>query len=160
VDFELMSIAPTVIQALQHRGVDFSIVEHPHTATAAGTAHAARVAETQLAKAVLLKDSGGFVLAVLPACEAVDLVHLSRLLHRSMVLANEDDLAEAFFDCEPGAVPAIGEEYLIPTIVDQSLREVGDVYFEAGDHERLVHVSASAFARLMADAEYLPIGQR
>jgi Ala-tRNA(Pro) deacylase len=155
-----MSVAPTVIQALRFRGVAYSIVEHPHTSTAASTAHAAHVAASHLAKAVLLKDAGGYVLAVLPASEDLDLDRVARDLHRPMVLASESDLAEAFFDCETGAVPAVGEDYLIPTIVDTSLRDAGDVYFEAGDHERLVHLSSGAFRQLMQDAEYLPIARR
>jgi Ala-tRNA(Pro) deacylase len=152
-----MSIAPTVIQALRFKGVEFDIVTHPHTATAAGSAHAAHVHERQLAKAVLLKDPGGFVLAVLPACDQLDLANLGRVLHRPLKLATEADLAEAFYDCEPGAVPAVGEDYLIPTIVDEGLRHLEEVFFEAGDHERLVHISSEGFSRLMQDAEYLPI---
>ena len=152
-----MSIAPTVIQALRFKGVAFDVVTHPHTATAAGSAHEARVHENQMAKAVLLKDPGGFVLAVLPACESVDIGHVSRVLHRPLALASEADLAEAFYDCEPGAVPAVGEDYLIPTIVDEGLRHLEEVFFEAGDHERLVHISSEGFSRLMQDAEYLPI---
>lgn len=152
-----MSIAPTVIQALRFKGVEFDIIEHEHTATSVGSAHAARVNERQLAKAVLLKDPGGFVLAVIPACQAVDIGHVSHILHRPLNLATEADLAEAFYDCEPGAVPAVGEDYLIPTIVDEGLRHLEEVFFEAGDHERLVHISSEGFLRLMEDAEYLPI---
>jgi Ala-tRNA(Pro) deacylase len=152
-----MSIAPTVIQALRFKGVEFDVVRHPHSATAAGSAHAAHVREDLLAKAVLLKDPGGFVLAVLPASESVDIGRVSRVLHRSLALATEAELAEAFYDCEPGAVPAVGEEYLIPTIVDEGLRHLDEVFFEAGDHERLVHISSEGFSRLMQDAEYLPI---
>jgi Ala-tRNA(Pro) deacylase len=152
-----MSIAPTVIQALRFKGIEFTVVRHPHTATAAGSAHAAHVREDELAKAVLLKDPGGFLLAVLPANETVDIDHLSRVLHRTLTLASEADLAEAFYDCEPGAVPAVGEEYLIPTVVDERLRHLEQVFFEAGDHERLVHISSEGFSRLMEDAEYLPV---
>jgi len=152
-----MSIAPTVIQALRFKGIEFAVVRHPHTATAAGSAHAAHVREDELAKAVLLKDPGGFLLAVLPANETVDIDHLCRVLHRTLTLASEADLAEAFYDCEPGAVPAVGEEYLIPTVVDERLRHLEQVFFEAGDHERLVHISSAGFSRLMEDAEYLPV---
>lgn len=155
-----MSVAPTVIHALRFRGVEYSIVEHPHTSTSAGTAHAAHVAAAHVAKAVLLKDGGGYVLAVLPASQDLDLDRVARELHRTMVLATEADVADAFFDCEPGAVPAVGEDYLIPTIVDASLRDAGDVYFEAGDHERLVHLTSVAFRHLMEDAEYLAIARR
>ena len=152
-----MSIAPTVIQALKFKGVDYSLVSHPHTSTSAGSAHAAHLPESELAKAVLLKDAGGFVLAVLPADSTLDLGRVGRVLHRNMTLASEGDLAEAFFDCEPGAVPAVGEEYLIPTIVDLRLQDLEEVFFEAGDHEQLVHVSSGGFARLMEEAEYLPL---
>lgn len=152
-----MSIAPTVIQALKFKGVEFTVVEHPHTATSAGSAHAAHVSEGLVAKAVLLKDPGGFVLAVIPASQHLDLKRIGRALHRPLVLASEEDLGQAFFDCEPGAVPVVGEDYLIPTIVDERLRHVDEVFFEAGDHERLVHISSEGFSRLMADAEYLAI---
>lgn len=152
-----MSVAPTVIQALKFKGVDFTLVEHDHTATSASSAHAARVDEGRLAKAVLLKDSGGLVLAVLPASESVDLGRLARLLHRPLQLASEDDVSEAFYDCERGAVPPLGEEYQIPTIVDESFRRMDEVFFEAGDHERLVHITADGFSRLMADAEFLQV---
>jgi Ala-tRNA(Pro) deacylase len=152
-----MSIAPTVIRALRLKGVTFDVVRHPPTATAAGSAHAAHVHEQQMAKAVLLKDPGGFVLAVLPANEILDLVHVSQVLHRPLGLATEADLEEAFYDCEPGAVPAVGEDYLVPTIVDERLRHLDEVFFEAGDHERLVHISSDGFSRLMEDAEFLPI---
>ena len=152
-----MSIAPTVIHALRFKGVDFDVVRHGHSATAAGSAHAAHIQEHKLAKAVLLKDPGGFVLAVLPANETLDIGRVGQVLHRPLELAGEDDVAQAFYDCEPGAVPAIGEDYLIPTLVDERLRHLKEVFFEAGDHERLVHISSEGFSRLMKDAEFLSI---
>ncbi len=155
-----MSVAPTVVQALKFKGVDFTLVEHGHTLTAASSAHAAHVDEARLAKAVLLKDSGGLVLAVLPASETVDVKRLAQLLHRPLELASEDDVSEAFYDCERGAVPPLGEDYQIPTIVDERFRDMDEVYFEAGDHQRLVHITADGFSRLMADAEFLQVSAR
>lgn len=155
-----MSVAPTIAQALRCKGIEFTLVEHDHTVTSAGSAHAAHVDEARLAKGVLLKDSGGLVLAVLPASESVDLERLARMLHRPLKLASEDDIGEAFYDCERGAVPPLGEEYQIPTIVDERFREMDEVFFEAGDHERLVHVTAGDFARLMDDAEFLQVSAR
>ena len=155
-----MSVAPTVVQALKFKGVDFTLLEHDPTATAVSSAHAAHVDASHIAKAVLLKDSGGLVLAVLPASESVDVARLARLLHRPLRLASEDDVSEAFYDCARGAVPPLGEEYQIPTIVDERFREMDEVYFEAGDHERLVHISSDGFARLMDDAEFLQVGAR
>lgn len=66
-----------------------------------------------------------------------------------MGLAVEKELVELFRDCDPGAIPAIGAAYRIDTIVDESLLQQPDVYFEAGDHEALVHVKGPAFGAMM-----------
>jgi Ala-tRNA(Pro) deacylase len=59
-----------------------------------------------------------------------------------------------FADCELGAIPPMGRAYGMETIVDDSLAEQPDVYFEAGDHVSLIHVNAMAFQRLMAGARH------
>ncbi|NIR96509.1 MAG: deacylase, partial [Gammaproteobacteria bacterium] len=42
----------------------------------------------------------------------------------------------------------------LDTVLDDSLAEQPDIYFEGGDHEALVHVSSEQFQELMADAEH------
>jgi len=37
------------------------------------------------------------------------------------------------------------------TLVDDALAEQSDIYFEAGDHEQLIHVSAETFQTLLGD---------
>jgi Ala-tRNA(Pro) deacylase len=64
----------------------------------------------------------------------------------------EDELSGLFIDCEPGALPPLGEAYGVVAIVDQSLIGAQDVYFEGGDHCALVHVSGNDFLKLMGDA--------
>ncbi|MCK4834799.1 MAG: hypothetical protein KAT12_08470 [Gammaproteobacteria bacterium] len=46
----------------------------------------------------------------------------------------------------------IGDAYGIEVIFDDRLNECGDVYFEAGDHTDLVHVSVIDFRGLMGNA--------
>jgi Ala-tRNA(Pro) deacylase len=43
----------------------------------------------------------------------------------------------------------VGEAFGVRTAVDDELLASDDVYFEAGDHEHLVHVRHDDFARLM-----------
>jgi len=38
------------------------------------------------------------------------------------------------------------------TVVDNTIAEQPDIYFEAGDHEQLIHVSAEVFQYLMGDS--------
>jgi Ala-tRNA(Pro) deacylase len=155
-----MGIADTVDFALTLSKVDFEILRHQHSSTSAETAHKAQVAEGELAKAVALKDGLGPLLAVMPANRILDLERLRSLLHRpGLELMTEEELGKVFFDCEQGAVPPLGPDYRVPTVVDRALMDKDDVYFEAGDHEELVHVDRTGFRKLLRGVEFLDISQ-
>lgn len=144
-----MSIARRLKWYLDAQGATYELLSHAHSSTSEETARNAAIAPRRLAKPVLLEDDRGYVLAVVPASHRVDLAELSAQLHRDLALASERDLAELFHDCEPGAMPALGPPYRIPTVYDDALCELDDVYFEAGDHEDLVHMDATTFLRLL-----------
>ena len=146
-----MTIAVSVENYLSRAGVHYDVIGHARTADSAHSAQAAHVPGDQLAKGIVLKDEQGFLIAVVPASHRVDLGTLHRQLHRPLGLATEHELAGLFGDCEPGAIPALGAAYGIETILDESLASTRDIYFEAGDHRELVHVSGSDFLKLMAD---------
>lgn len=149
-----MGIASGVINYLVDQNVDFEVVTHPHSASSLETARSAHVSGNNIAKSVVLEDDRGYLLAVLPANSRVDLGELHRLTSRSLGLATEFELGALFEDCETGAVPPLGSAYELETIVDDSLAEQPDIYFEAGDHEQLIHVSAEVFDYLMADSRH------
>ena len=58
-------------------------------------------------------------------------------------------LGELFADCKPGAIPPVGAAYGIKTYWDEELGTRAEVYFEAGDHQTLVHMSGADFGKLM-----------
>lgn len=156
-----MSIASTVDYALTLTDVDFSILRHQPSATSAETAHKANVAESQLAKAVALRDELGPLLAVMPANRRLDLERLREQLRRpSLRFMSEEELSAVFFDCEEGAVPPVGPDYRVPTVVDKALMTKDDIYFEAGDHEELVHVDRTGFRKLLRGVEFLDFSHR
>jgi Ala-tRNA(Pro) deacylase len=151
-----MAISDTVDFALRLTEVDFQVLRHGHTETSREASRRAGVSEDRLAKAVALLDEVGPLLAVIPASRVLDVAGLRTRLHRpSLRLMTERELAETFFDCETGAVPPLGPDYRIPTVVDGRLTREPDVYFEAGDHVELVHVSATSFRKLMRGTETL-----
>ena len=49
----------------------------------------------------------------------------------------------------PGAVPPLGDVYGVETLLDEALNSLAHVYFEAGDHERLIKVETEQFKSLM-----------
>jgi Ala-tRNA(Pro) deacylase len=150
-----MSIPFRVTSYLEHHGVRYEVCAHAYSRTSAQTARHAHLPPHLLAKSVLVEDEGGCVLAVLPADRQVRLGQLARLLGRhDLHLADESRLVDVMSGCLRGAVPAIGMAWGLETVVDDELAGNEVVYFEAGDHERLLRLSRDQFAALMRDARH------
>ena len=145
-----MAIATRLKWYLDSHGLDYEVVHHAHSANSAESARAAHLPQGLVAKCVLLEDERGYLLAIVPASCRVILSEVQQQLNRHMELATEPELGELFRDCEVGAVPAAGAAYGIPTLVDNSLLRLPEIYFEAGDHEDLVHLRAPAFRELLS----------
>jgi Ala-tRNA(Pro) deacylase len=144
-----MAIAPTLEEFLRVRGVEFDLVAHPHSHSSAETAQLARLRGSYVAKAVVLGDDAGYLVAVVPATPHIQLAWLDKLVDRRLGLVTEEDLGRLFPDCELGAVPALGLAYGVETVVDEALFELPEVYLEAGDHQNLVRMSGRQFRALM-----------
>ena len=148
-----MSIAPQLRQYLDEAKADYDIVDHQPTQSALDSARSANIPAERVAKAVLLDtDEEDHLLAVVPADRKVELSELRSELGRKPRLASEAEVGKLFRDCEVGAVPPVG--YGVTTIIDDSLDQQPDVYFEAGDHKSLVHMNREQFSRLTRDARH------
>jgi len=146
-----VSIAAAVQDYLAREGVPYDTIAHEHTRDSSHSAQAAHIPGDRLAKCVMLEDDKGYLMAVVPATHKVDLGALHRELNRNLGLAIDRELVVLFKDCELGALPPLGLAYGIDTILDESLVDSPDIYFEAGDHRALIHMSGSDFLRLMAN---------
>ena len=89
------------------------------------------------------------MMAVIPAMNKVALTQVEEVIGRPAVLAKETEIERLFKDCEPGAVPAIGQAYGLNVVWDDSLMEDADLYLEAGDHRHLIHLTRDQFNKLM-----------
>lgn len=155
-----MSISATLQACLHDKGCQYELVRHPHTFNSMETAEAAHIPGDRLAKTVLLEDRLGYVAAVLPSTHHLRLGELWLQTGRHLVLAREPDLRTLFQDCDVGAIPPVCPAYGMPTFLEESLTRQPDVYFEAGNHEELVHMSTSQFLDLMDQAEQAHFSRR
>jgi Ala-tRNA(Pro) deacylase len=121
---------------LAERGIDFEVVEHAFTSTAAADARAAGVPADHAAKTVALVDGDRFFLAVLPASERLDLDKARRVLRgaSSLRLATEAEIAAHAGPFEVGAIPPLGPLLDAVEIVDEHLLDHDAVLFSGGDH--------------------------
>jgi Ala-tRNA(Pro) deacylase len=149
-----MTIAPTLHRYLAAENIEYAEIPHALTMSSARTAQACHVPGDHLAKAVVLRHDGGYMLAVVPASHHVNLPDLKARLGEDLAMANEGEINRLFADCAPGAVPAVGRCYGLDLIVDDSIQAQPKVYIEAGDHETLLQLTHAQFARLTGSAPH------
>jgi Ala-tRNA(Pro) deacylase len=130
------------------------VVTHEPTSTSLQAARAASIAPHQLAKAALLEEDGHYVMVVLSTARHIRLGELRRHFQRNLSLAPERAVASLFQDCIPGAMPALGPAYDMDTIWDDSLMNESELYFEAGDHEHLIHMRTHDYLWLVRDCPH------
>jgi Ala-tRNA(Pro) deacylase len=145
-----MGMSITLCEYLESLGMVYDVVQHEPTGCSSETAQAAHIPGHKLAKSVVVENDRECMAVVVPSTHYVALSGLAEKLGRSFCLAAEDDLQDLFADCEQGAVPAAAQAFGLRVLVDDTLLECDEVYFEAGDHRALVHMSGDEFQQLMA----------
>lgn len=106
----------------------------------------------QIAKAIILKDQRGMLMAVLPGPNTLNVEALNRQLHRNLQPASHDDVQNIFTDCEPGALPPLGEAYGLEAVVDDGLLDQDLIYFVSGNSRELIRISGYDFQLLQSNA--------
>lgn len=150
-----MAISNKLQIYLKQNDVRYKLIRHPHSASSMDSAEKAHVPGDALAKGVLVKEDGSYLLLVVPSDYHVELDSLHRMLGKEVDLAEEAELLDLLPDCELGAIPVLGYIFGIKTLWDPntSLGKEDQVFFESGDHQHLVRVSGKQFHELMAGAE-------
>jgi Ala-tRNA(Pro) deacylase len=148
-----MAIAPT-LQKYLDQNVTYRVIPHEPTMSSMRTAEICHISGDCLAKGIVLRHDGGYVLAVLPATHHIRLPELRAQLGQDVELASEGEIAGLFKDCANGAVPPVGDCYALDVIVDDSIEAQPEVYMEGGDHATLISMDHAQFAQLTAEARH------
>ncbi len=155
-----MTMATRLQSYLAQQHSHYDMLQHDPSVTTREAARRAGVPPHLMAKSVILDDfQGHWLMAVVPATHQVDLNKVRKLTKRHWRLARENEFGPRFSDCANGAIPPVGSAFEMETLIDESLAGVKDLYFESGDHEGLVHMSADQFLQLMPTAQRGPISE-
>lgn len=146
-----MPVAPTLKKYLDQT-VTYELIAHDPTQSSTRTAEACHVPGDRLAKGVVLRRDGGYMMAILPASHHLHLSALKSQLGHKVDLASEEETERLFHDCERGAIPPLGECYGLDVIVDDSIDAEREIYMEGGDHTTLIRLDGDQFARLTEKA--------
>ena len=148
--------ADALIEVLHREHVPYELLPHHHTETALEEAGTLGIDPHQVAKTLILTTPFGFVRAVIPACERLDLEKARFALDTADVeLATETTLVGAYPEFELGAVPPMGGPY-DRVLVDQRLFESTFIVLDAGTHNESIRLRTGDLLSV-AEAEVVDV---
>lgn len=132
-------------QLLSGKSLPFTILEHEPVKT---SEEASKVRGTPMGMApkamVLKKKTGEFVMAVVPADRKLDMKKLESVIGGSVKLASPEEV-ERDLQVKVGAVPPFGGLFGMETYVDERLKDLEEVVFNAGRRDRSIRMKAKDF---------------
>lgn len=135
---------------LEKNQVQYTSIAHPVAYSAREVSHSCHIAETQLAKTVIIRVGNKAAMVVLPAKYTLNFENLKKSLHAQAIsLASEEEIKSLFTDCELGAMPPFGNLYDIDVYVDKSLANNKEIVFNAGTHTEAVKLAYQDFIKLV-----------
>jgi Ala-tRNA(Pro) deacylase len=141
-----MSLAKNIRDYLEKNHVTYWRKIHPVAYTAQELAQMDHVPGRDIAKTVVLKSDGRFMLAVLPADLEINMAILKRKLGSlNLMLATEEEFAPLFPQSQKGAMPPFGGLYGLPVFCDRTLASRREIEFNAGTHVDTLRMTFEEF---------------
>lgn len=145
-----MTILRRLQEYLDRHHVHYEVLRHEAAYTAPEIAHTLHMSGKMLAKVVIVKADGRFVMVALPSNWQIDFKRVKEVLRaRHVGLATEAEFKGLFPDCEIGTMPPFGNLYGVDVYVDQSLTEDEAIVFQAGTHVGAIKLRYEDFANLV-----------
>ncbi len=142
--------AEQVHELLDRHEVEYEVHDHEQAVDASRLAEAEDVSGWDVAKPVMVDIGGQLAMVVVPAPVHVDLDRVGdRLGHSRARLADEEEFADRFPDCDPGAEPPFGELYGVPVFLDETLRARTRIVCRDGSHTRALSLSVADYVRVV-----------
>ena len=139
-----------LLEFLNSNDIKFVTISHSEAFTSQEIAASAHIPGKEMAKTVMVKSDGEMTMVVLPASYKIDLKKLQDAAGAKKIeLANEQEFAELFPDCEIGAMPPFGNLYGMEVFVAATLTEDEEIAFNAGSHTELIKLAYKDYEKLV-----------
>ncbi len=128
-------------------------ISHQHEPTFTSQELAATIHHSGhcVAKTVIINQDGTLAMAVLPACERIDLRQLQEHTNAQWVsIAQEHEFEQRFPHCEIGGMPPFGNLYKMPVYASSTLAHEPVICFNAGSHTEIIQMAFSDYERLVS----------
>ena len=145
-----MSILKRLKEYLDDNDIKYISIGHSPSHTGQELAESVHISGKEIAKTVILKRDDDYVMAVLPASRKIDVQYIEEHIGaRGLRLADENEFADLFPDCELGAMPPFGNLYGMPVYAASALSEDKEIVFNAGTHTDAIRMSYEDFEKLV-----------
>jgi Ala-tRNA(Pro) deacylase len=123
---------------------------HRTAYTAREVALAEHLPPAEVAKTVVIHSEIGYAMLVVPGNQLVDFQEVRvELGLQQLRMATEHELASLFPDCELGAMPPVGQLYMLPVYLDAAMAEERLIAFNGGTHRDVIHMLTAEFRRIV-----------
>ncbi len=138
-----------ILDYLDQSGASYSVSEHRPAFSAQVLAAEEHEKGRYVAKPVIIKAQGSYIMCVLPAPYRIIFDALRDYLGTDDVqMATEEQTRAIFSDCEEGAEPPFGKLYGVRTLMDRSLERDDHIIFQAGSHDKAVRMKMEEYLAL------------
>jgi Ala-tRNA(Pro) deacylase len=134
-----MSISTKVKEFLDSAEAAYTMPEHLEGSTGGASS-----------RTWIVNADGLLRMAVLPENRVLDFRHMKVITRcENIRLATADELASVFPDCEPDAIPPLGDLFDLPVYCDVQVAESGVIEFWTGTREETVRMDFKEFKRVV-----------
>ena len=151
---DVAAATKALVEKLRDAELEFELLPHRRTLTAASEARVLGVLPQTVAKTLIARDEeGACIRAVVPASAHVSIKKLAHAVSATtVVLLTEGELVSAYPQFELGAVPPFGGPAGDRVVVDRSLTDHDHVVFDGGVHDTSLRMRTEDLIAL-ADAQ-------
>lgn len=155
-----MALPSVVKDYLDAQRLPYRLLAYPVKGTLQQITEFANIATHRLIRSVMLQDSQGCLLTILPSSHILDFARLYHLLQRDLEPLYGDEMDILFKGCQPGSRPPLPGAFGLPALVEASIGDLeGDVYFDAGSRDLLVAMRCQDFMALLKDIQSAPFSR-
>jgi Ala-tRNA(Pro) deacylase len=134
-----MSISIKVKEILDHAGAVYTMPAHPEGAS-----------DSAMVRTWIVNADGLMRIAMLPEDRIPDLKHMKVITRcENIRLATTEELVSAFPDCDPDAIPPLGDLFGLPVYCDVQVADHGVVEFRTGARDNTVRMDFKEFKRVV-----------
>jgi len=146
-----MNLPDTVRTYLDRQQCAYRLIPYPPREAIGQASERLDIPARRIARAVLLKDAAGPIMAILPHSHILDFSMLCQLRECDLEPLHGAETSRFFQarGCKGNSHPPLPDAFDIPALVDTSLSDDGDIYFEGGSGDCFVKMRGGDFGKLL-----------